>query len=836
MIDLNELTHALRLWFQPGDVFEVRVLDGVTTDYRREHVESGYFDYEHLPQVAEALVKLRSYRGAYATVNPVNPALLARAVNRLRAVGREPTTSDTDILCRRWLLVDCDAVRPSGISSNNVEHAAALDKAREIRAGLAQLGWPDPLWCDSGNGAQLMYRIDLPSQDDGLVQRCLIEIAKASDDHVQVDLTVHNPARIWRLPGTMNCKGDSTDDRPHRPARLLEVPEALKVVTETQLREIAGDLAVDANETASHRTDIVSDNSRGSTLSRQDRDFELDDWIQQYCPELGNPQPWKDGRRWVFPVCPFNPEHRNKSAVLIEQSSGAIAFTCHHNGCLGNDWPKLRELREPGCYDRSREDPGVDLTGILKQKPPLGVPAVEIITPPEPEIIRPWQEITSEDIEVHVLKGTLLGELCTIYACVTRPPLPLEGALMKAIVTAACCLTGEASSEELQHRYGGNLGTAAMLGADRARLKINTAGGQVCNVYGMIAANSASGKDIGNLISKFARMHNPCIKCADGEHVIADWDLGTSGSAEGLANILTHKPNGLLCISEMANWLDVHHWQNKATSFLTEAFGQGYYNQNFSDRGRGAASRRVDYCCPNILANIQPNVFDRLVHLQDIDTGFLGRFIFTRIPEFYGNPARFDSARIMEQIRVIADAFLRKKGSVELEEDYSDELQKVFLGNCDPKLNPSWRRLCNEYYPRFMVMLSVNHAVKTQGESVIITDDTRERAKILTLWFFANAEKMLTGITDDTGNSREVEQRLKRIFEIVRDQDHGAGVLTSIISRYSTGTGTTSADRGKLLAELIERQWIKLEDGRFRVLYPPPGMLNMKTRRMFDGG
>ena len=812
MIDADELTHALRLWFQPGDVFEVRVLDAVTAGYRHEHVESGYFDFEHIPAVAEALEKLRGYRGAYATVNPVNPALLTRAVNRLRSVGREPTTADADVLVRRWLLIDCDAVRPSGISSREDEHDAAMEKAHEIRTGLASLGWPEPLIIDSGNGAQLMYRIDLPVNDEGLVHACLKEIAKASDERVHVDLTVHNPARIWRLPGTMNRKGDHTEERPHRMAILFSEPRELLTVSRVRLEDIAG----------CGQSSV--DGSREAAAANIHGNFNLDDWIQRYCPELGDPQPWKGGRRWIFPVCPFHSEHTNKSAVLIQQPSGAIAFTCHHNSCQGNDWPKLRELREPGCYDPPRESPGVNIEKLLPSQP-------EMMIPPEPEVIRPWREISGGDIETRVLQGTLLGELCAIYASVTRPPLPLAGALMKAVVTAACCLTGEASMEELQRRYGGNLGVAALIGADRARLKINTAGGQVCNVYGMVAANSASGKDIGNLISKFSRMHNPCVKCADGENVIADWDLGTSGSAEGLANVLTRKPNGLLCISEMANWLDAHHWQSKATGFLTEAFGQGYYNQNFSDRGRGAANRRVDYCCPNILANIQPNVFDRLVHMQDIDTGFLGRFIFARMPEFYGNPARFDTIRIMERIRTIADIFIRKKGSVELEEDYSDGLQKMFLDNCDPKLNPSWRRLCNEYYPRFMVMLSVNHSVKTQGESVIITGDVRERAKLLTLWFFANAEKMLSGVTDDIGNAREIETKLKRIFEIVRDRDRGDGVLTSIISRYSTGTGTTSADRGKLLAELMERQWIKLENGRFQGLFPPPGMAESKTRK-----
>lgn len=807
MIDKTGITDALRLWFREGDVFEVRALDAVTSDYQRPHVESGYFDYGHIGEVPAALSRLRACRGVYVTLNPVNPALLARAKNRIRSVGREPTTTDADIRCRRWLPVDCDAERPAGISSDAAEHEAAQEKAREILDGLAQLGWPEPVVIDSGNGAQLLYAVDLPAKDDQLVQKCLAEIAAAGDERVKIDLSVHNPARIWRLPGTMNCKGDDTPDRPHRMAKIVSAPECAEVVPRGLLEAI-----IRQPETAVREAAPV------------ESAFDLDGWIAARCPELGASRPWKDGRRWIFPVCPFNPGHTDKSAALIEHGSGAVSFRCHHNGCTGKDWRELRELLEPGCYDAPKPDPdpGVDL-GILAP------PRAEIIVPDEPEIVRPWRQVTTADIR-QALAGTFLGELAALYAAVTRPPLPLEGALMKALVTAGCCLTGEASSEELQRRHGGNLGNAVLLGADRAKLKINTAGGQVCNIYGMIAANSASGKDIGNLIGKFSRMHNPSIRCADGESVVADWDLGTSGSAEGLAYALTKKPNGLVSISEMANWLDPHHWQSKATGFLTEAFGQGYYNQSFSDRGRGGSSRRVDYCCPNIIANIQPGVFEQLVRLQDIYTGFLGRFLFVKMMEYYGNPAKFDSGRMMEEMRVITEVFLRKRGVVELEEDYSDSLQQMFLGNCDPKLNPSWRRLCNEYYPRFMVMLSVTHSVKTQGESVVITDDARERARLMVLWFFNQAEQMLTGVSEDVGNSREVEHRLKRLFEIVRDQDRGDGVLTSTISRYSTGTGTTAQDRQKLLGELIERQWIGLKDGRFSVSFPPPGLEKAKVR------
>ena len=356
MIDEKEIIRALNLWFSPGDVFEVRVLDAVTADYRREHVESGYFDSAHINSVPEALKRLLSYRGVYVTVNPVNPDLLARAVNRIRPAGKSPTTADSDVLARRWLLIDCDAVRPTGVSSSDAEHDAALAKAREVRDGLTSLGWPAPVVTDSGNGAQLMYRVDLPTNDGGLIQSVIAEVAKASSDAVKIDLTVHNPARIWRLPGTQNCKGDSIPARPHRMAKIIAVPQDIVAVPADKLLDIV------PKDSVKDSIDIEAGNTP--------QVFDLDSWIRQYCPELGSQQDWKGGRKWIFPVCPFNSDHTNKSAVLIQEPSGAIAFKCHHNGCAGHDWRALRELKEPGCYDRPAEDSGVNLDGILKQNQP----------------------------------------------------------------------------------------------------------------------------------------------------------------------------------------------------------------------------------------------------------------------------------------------------------------------------------------------------------------------------------------------------------------------------------------------------------------------------------
>ncbi len=410
MADKEMIITALRLWFQPDDVFEIRVLDAVSSEWLRPHMESGYFDYEHIPAAAEAIGKLRSYRGAYVTVNPVNPDLLARACNRIRAVKNDPTTSDADIVSRRWLLIDCDPERVSGVSSSDSEHEAALSMACKIRDDLASIGWPEPIMLDSGNGAQMMYRIDLPADDEGLVQNCLNGISTAGDEHVKVDVTVHNPARIWRIPGTMNCKGDSIPSRPHRMARILSVPRTMTAVTPEQMTTAAS----------------WKSSPEAGSLQAEPRsvsgEFDLDDWIRQYCPELGQPQDWKGGRRWGFPVCPFNPAHANRSAVLIEQPSGAIAFRCHHNGCAGNDWSKLRELREPGCYDPPPLMK-VNIDGILKQKP-----RQTEVNPQPPCIVSDSIPFPTDLFNVPGFIGNVM-ELSMNYAPFPNKPLAFAGAI-----------------------------------------------------------------------------------------------------------------------------------------------------------------------------------------------------------------------------------------------------------------------------------------------------------------------------------------------------------------------------------------------------------------------
>ena len=82
-----------------------------------------------------------------------------------------------------------------------------------MRDHLRGEGWPEPVVGDSGNGAPLLYRVDLPNDPESseLVKGVLEALDFGfSDGAVEVDTAVANAARIWKPYGTTARKGDHT--------------------------------------------------------------------------------------------------------------------------------------------------------------------------------------------------------------------------------------------------------------------------------------------------------------------------------------------------------------------------------------------------------------------------------------------------------------------------------------------------------------------------------------------------------------------------------------------------------------------------------------------------
>jgi hypothetical protein len=335
---LEEIQRTIAVLFRATDVVEMRILNAP-----HEGTVSGYYsDHEALAKHL-ASRNVNGYPAIYVTMNPVTEALLARSANHVKARAKV-TTGDKDTVSRRWLLIDVDPVRPAGISSTDTEHQAALERARQIRFVLAEEGWPAPVLADSGNGAHLLYRIELPNDkaSEKLVKSVLQALAQRFDDDVvTIDQTVFNASRITKAYGTVVRKGDDLPQRPHRLSRLLEVP----AVVEPAARELLEELAAGTPP---------SPPPEEPTTGRQSK-FDIEAFLARHLAAR-SPVAHDGGRKWVLEQCPFNEEHKAPDSAVFQLADGSLGFHCFHNSCAGKTWQDVRERFEgPRTRQRAHE-------------------------------------------------------------------------------------------------------------------------------------------------------------------------------------------------------------------------------------------------------------------------------------------------------------------------------------------------------------------------------------------------------------------------------------------------------------------------------------------------
>jgi hypothetical protein len=341
--DSQEIIRALDVLFERDDVVELRA-------FKSRGTISGYYDDHDV--LAKDAARINQRAGTvYVTLNRINPDLLARRANRFEEYAKT-TTSDDHVIRRRWLPIDLDPARPADISSSDAEHEAAIERARQIRTFLVNsLGWPEPIATDSGNGAHLLARIDLPNDSESadLVQWCLEALDfRFSDSAVKVDTATFNASRIFKLYGTVATKGDHTEARPHRIARLLNVPGSIEIVPVEKLRELAAMGLPDPP-----RPD------RNGRAPGSNGQIDVAEYLARHNVEVLHHEPYRcsrgSGHRWVLQRCVWNPEHTDKSAWVIQWDNGAIAAGCQHNSCQGKRWHDFRDAVEPGGRERRHQ-------------------------------------------------------------------------------------------------------------------------------------------------------------------------------------------------------------------------------------------------------------------------------------------------------------------------------------------------------------------------------------------------------------------------------------------------------------------------------------------------
>lgn len=311
------------LFTHPSSLTEIRYTDGPGM--------SSYYSQDKSDLVDRAMSLSSSGANVYFTLNPI------------RAKPKKGGTSDSDVLEYRWFPIDIDTKREKRQTSSGYEakppaSEAEVEEAKEtaeqVREHLRSLGWPEPVVGFSGNGIHLLYGLTLSTGDANLLRGAIRALAaKFNTETIDIDKSVWNPARIWRLYGTANRKGEEypQEQRFFRTSRLLEVPDEIIPIGAAHLTSLCPGLGETENARYFKAQTI-------SAVKLQDRQRRNDEMVAA-ANDLGwrvmLPEPYGDGRKWICETCPMDQSHEQNlgSTALLEDEFGVLRFKCFHDRC-----------------------------------------------------------------------------------------------------------------------------------------------------------------------------------------------------------------------------------------------------------------------------------------------------------------------------------------------------------------------------------------------------------------------------------------------------------------------------------------------------------------------
>lgn len=289
---------------------------------------SGLFDNAELLRM-----EARRRAGIGNLYTSISAPRLLRATNAMN--GR--ALRDADIGYHVRLPFDFDPVRPAGVAATGGEMRAAMAAAKRLMAALHAAGWPAPAMGASGNGAHLLYRCRLPvsAETSEMLATLYRGLAEFGDERAHFDTSVRNPARIWRLYGTTNRKGEPTAERPHRVA-AVNLPSRWEGVSPRAIERLASRYARRPESRATAR----SGPSAGRPRVAGAGDYSTLDVVSWFKAHSAYRRSLGEGKHAV--ACPWSGEHSTESGpmdtstVIWDARPGAWpTFHCSHAHCDG---------------------------------------------------------------------------------------------------------------------------------------------------------------------------------------------------------------------------------------------------------------------------------------------------------------------------------------------------------------------------------------------------------------------------------------------------------------------------------------------------------------------
>lgn len=334
---MNQST--IRCWYDVfkdnNELVEIRILDPET---RKTY--SGYFtNIEDIVREVSRFDKCN----IYFTLNVINPACYGREQKDKISTRPKSTTSDSDIIGRKWCLIDVDCEKPSDTNSTDEEKEEAKQVVNAIYKFLRDEGFEPPVICDSANGWHLLYKQAMKASPENTeIMKRFLQVLDLyfSTDKVKVDVSTFNNSRICKLYGTVSRKGSDTLERPQRESGFVRIPREVRVTKNEYFAKVASYFPQPEKK---DRT-----NNYGATT------FDLDDFLSRHGIAVDRIIEDRDYTKYILKNCPFNSSHSAPDSAVFKMRDGSFGFKCLHASDSHYTFRDFRTLFEPDAYSRER--------------------------------------------------------------------------------------------------------------------------------------------------------------------------------------------------------------------------------------------------------------------------------------------------------------------------------------------------------------------------------------------------------------------------------------------------------------------------------------------------
>lgn len=214
----------------------------------------------------------------------------------------------------------------------------------KVRDNVSELNkkrnFPEPVKGRSGNGAYLLYALPgLPNNAETkkILSGLLEDLAKKYDTkYCKIDLQVMNPGRSFRVPYTINPKGEPAEGKDHPMTSIDSIPSKLKKMSKKTWEKLENKYSGKSRD----------NDFSGGVAQRvfSGKILDLKSYLKKYEIKVVKVKRRKNSDLYCLEKCVYDPNHSGGDAGIGITGNGILYYHCFHASCKGKRWPEVRNL------------------------------------------------------------------------------------------------------------------------------------------------------------------------------------------------------------------------------------------------------------------------------------------------------------------------------------------------------------------------------------------------------------------------------------------------------------------------------------------------------------